>query len=36
MGTDAAASTPEGFEAHMKKDITRWTEVVQRANIKIE
>jgi len=36
MGTDATASTPEGFEAHMKNDIARWSEVVKRANIKVE
>lgn len=36
MGTDAAASTPEAFEAHMKKDIARWSDVVRRANIKVE
>jgi len=36
MGTDPVASTPEGFETHMKKDIARWTEVVRRANIKVE
>ncbi|MCW5631472.1 MAG: tripartite tricarboxylate transporter substrate binding protein, partial [Rhodoferax sp.] len=36
MGTDATASTPKGFEEHMKKDIARWSEVVRRANIKVE
>ena len=36
MGTDATASTPKGFEDHMKKDIARWSEVVRRANIKVE
>jgi tripartite-type tricarboxylate transporter receptor subunit TctC len=33
LGYDVIASTPEEFGAQMKNDVTRWSEVVKRANV---
>jgi tripartite-type tricarboxylate transporter receptor subunit TctC len=33
LGYDMIASTPEEFGAQMKHDVTRWSDVVKRANI---
>jgi len=33
LGYDMIASTPDEFGAQMKHDVTRWSEVVRRANI---
>ena len=36
LGTDAASSTPQGFDSIMRNDIAKWTEVVRRANLKAD
>lgn len=36
MGTEAASSTPEGFDAYTRKDIAKWTAVVKKANVQVE
>jgi tripartite-type tricarboxylate transporter receptor subunit TctC len=33
LGYDMIASTPEAFGAQVKNDVTRWSEVVKRANV---
>ena len=33
LGYDVIASTPEEFGAQAKDDVTRWSEVVRRANV---
>lgn len=36
QGITVATTTPEGFEAHVKREIARWTKVVQQAKLEAE
>ena len=36
MGTDVASSSPEAFNAFVRKDVANWTEAIQRSGTKAE
>ncbi len=36
VGTEPATSSAEAFEAYIRKDLAKWTEVVKKANIRVE
>ena len=36
QGLDAAGSSPEAFEAHLKREVPKWARVVKEAGIKGE
>jgi tripartite-type tricarboxylate transporter receptor subunit TctC len=35
-GTDPLTSTPEEFAAYIKREITKWGEVIRKAGIKAD
>ena len=36
MGTDVASSSPEAFDAFVRKDVANWTEAIQRSGTRAE
>lgn len=36
MGTDVASSSPEAFDAFVRKDVANWTEAIQRSGTRVE
>ena len=36
LGSEARGSTPEEFNAFLAGEVTKWTDVMQKANIKVQ
>ena len=36
MGTDIASSSPEAFEAFVRKDVANWTEAIKRSGTRVD
>jgi len=36
LGVEVVGGTPEQFAAHIRKETTKWGEVVKRAGVKVD